>query len=196
MSDQASFEDLVTRLEQGHESAAAEVFERFAGRLVALARTRLNRRVLQKVDAEDVAQSALASFFRAQGKERFRYDDWGGLWGLLVTMTVRKCGHRAEQFYAARRDVRRERRQPGSGESSVPFETPAPEPTPLEAAALTEIVEQLMSSLDARGRHVLTLRLQGCTIPEISEEIGRTERTVDRTLDQIKQRLRLLCESG
>jgi RNA polymerase sigma-70 factor (ECF subfamily) len=195
MSDGSSFNDLISRLDQGHQSAATEVFERFAGRLVALARSRMNPRLLQKVDPEDVAQSALASFFRAHGKERFRFDDWGGLWGLLVTMTLRKCGRRVEEFHAARRDVRREMRQPESEDNSARQEPTDPEPTPVEAAALTEIIEQVMSHLEARGRQVLTLRLRGYTVQEISHEIGRTERTVHRVLDQIKRLLKQRSDS-
>ena len=57
------------------------------------------------------------------------------------------------------------------------------------AAMLAELVEQLMTPLDERDRQVLTLRLQGHQIEEISSLVGCTERTVRRVLGRIKQRL-------
>ena len=52
----------MARLRAGDNAAAAEVFRRFANRLIGLARTHLDARVRQKVDPEDVMQSALKSF--------------------------------------------------------------------------------------------------------------------------------------
>ena len=51
-----------------------------------------------------------------------------------------------------------------------------------------------MERLDKHGRQVFMLRLQGYTIPEISEQIFRTERTVHRTLDRIREQLESLEE--
>ncbi len=182
-------DQLLAKLASGDQDAATKLFERYVERLVGLARGRLQAGLRAKVDAEDVVQSVFKSFFRAQGKGQFAFDDWSGLWGLLVTMTVRKCGRRAAEFYAARRDVRREGHRRNADEDQGDFEVADPEPTGAEAALLTELVEQLMSELDARDQQVLTLRLQGYTVPEISQQIGRTERTVQRILERIKDRL-------
>jgi RNA polymerase sigma-70 factor (ECF subfamily) len=196
MTHPGSFEELISRLAQRSQGAATEVFERFAERLIELARARLGPRLRQKMDPDDIVQSVFKSFFRRQGAGQFDFEGWGGLWGLLVTLTVRKCGRRAEEFYAARRDVRREVRPVGSLDGSMtPTDTPTNEPTPEEAAILTELVEQLMSSLDQRGREVLTLRLQGYSVAEIGDRIGRTQRTVQRTLEQIKARLERLSDN-
>src|SRR5262249_10897697 len=61
------------------------------------------------------------------------------------------------------------------------------EPTPSEAAMLTETVERLMRCLDGRHRDILALRLQGHAPPEISSRLGCTERTVYRVLERGKQ---------
>ena len=45
-----------------------------------------------------------------------------------------------------------------------------------------------MTGLDNQQREILTLRLQGCTIPEISEQVGLTERTIHRKLAAVKER--------
>jgi hypothetical protein len=107
--DDTSFQNLLVQLENGHPSAAARVFDRFSDRLVALARSRLNPQLLQRVDPEDVTKSVFRSFFQRQEAGLFSLETWGSLWGLLVTMTVRKCRRRADEFYAARRNDRQHR---------------------------------------------------------------------------------------
>ena len=76
------------QLRAGESAAAAQVFDRFAQRLIGLARNRLSLQLRQKVDPEDIAQSVFKSFFRKQGQESFTIEDWNDLWGLLVTMTL------------------------------------------------------------------------------------------------------------
>lgn len=191
MSENGSdFKKLLTDLEARRPSAATQVFDRFAARLVALARSHMDRRIRRRVDPEDVTQSVFRSFFERQQAGQFRFEDWGGLWGLLVTMTVRKCGRRADEFYAARRDGRREIPNPASSDNPrAEFAIPDPQPTPDEAAALTEFVDTLLNSLDTRGQQVVTLRLEGYSVTEISKKIGRTQRTVQRILERVKQQV-------
>jgi RNA polymerase sigma-70 factor (ECF subfamily) len=164
------------------------VFRRFANRLVGLARARLAPRIRPKADPEDVAQSALKSFFLRHAEAPFELDGWDGLWSLLVVITVRKCGRRAAKLRAARRDIDRE--VPPPADSGPAWEVADPEPTPDEAVVLAETVEQLMAALpDPAERQALQLRLQGYTVPEISDQVKLSERTVHRVLARVKQRL-------
>ncbi len=186
---------IMEQLQAGDSAAAAHIFDRFAQRLVCLARNRLNLQLQQKVDPEDVAQSVFKSFFRKHGQESFTIEDWNGLWGLLVMMTMRKCNRQAERFHAVRRDVRRETNgKPTSADSEIHWDPAGTDPTPEQSAMLAETMERVMERLDERGRQVFMLRLQGYTIPEISEQIFRTERTVHRTLDRIREQLESLEE--
>jgi RNA polymerase sigma-70 factor (ECF subfamily) len=108
MSHEPAFEALMARLRNGDQDAAGEVFQRFAQRLIALARSRLDRQVRQKVDPEDVMQSALKSFFWRQAQGEYDLANWDSLWSLLTVITLRKCGYRVRHFRAACRDVQRE----------------------------------------------------------------------------------------
>ena len=56
--------DLVTRLRQGEQAAASEVFLRYTHRLLGLARKHLDARLAAKVEPEDIVQSAYKSFFQ------------------------------------------------------------------------------------------------------------------------------------
>jgi RNA polymerase sigma-70 factor, ECF subfamily len=191
MAEDQDFAVVMARLRAGDEAAAREVFGRFAHRLIGLARTRLGERLRPKVDAEDVVQSVFKSFFVRFADDRFDLEGWDGLWSLLTVITLRKCGYRTRHFRAGRRDVRREAAG-REDDSASAWEAVAREPTPVEAAQLTETVEQLFAGLDDRNRRIVELSLQGSTVAETAAAVGITERTVYRTLERVKQRLRRL----
>jgi RNA polymerase sigma-70 factor (ECF subfamily) len=180
-----SFANVMDRLRAGDGDAAAEVFHRFANRLIALARSRLDHLLRAKVDPEDVMQSVYRSFFRRQATDGYEFAGWDGLWAILTIITLRKCGHRAEYFHAVRRDVRREAATPENAE----LPAIAGDPTPSHAARLAETLEQVMGGLEERERTILALSLQGYDSAEISEQIGRTERTVQRVLKRVREEL-------
>lgn len=190
-----SFDLLMVRLQARDNDAAEIVFHRFVGQLIALARTQLADCIRGKVDAEDVVQSVFRSFFACQADRQFHLESWDCLWGLLTTMTLRKCGHRIAYHLAARRDVRREHNL------NVPHDWEqfgrllARNPGPAEAAALNDLLEQIMLALDEPDREILVLHLQGHTQEDISARVGRAERTVRRTLERIRKRLYRLCDA-
>jgi RNA polymerase sigma-70 factor (ECF subfamily) len=189
MAGEGSFEDLMARLRSGDDAAAAEVFSHFAQQLLALARRRLDRLLRPKVDPEDVLQSVYKSFFRRHVEGQYDLESWDNLWGMLTVITLRKCGHRRRRFRAASRNVEREVALPSRPEGDREFEAIGREPTPSEAARLTETLEQVMRDLTERERIILVLSLQGYTNSEISDQVGRTERTVQRVLQRVRKRL-------
>jgi RNA polymerase sigma-70 factor (ECF subfamily) len=192
-----SFTDIMARLQTGDPDAAARVFDRFARRLIELARARLDARLRRKVDPEDVLQSAFKSFFLRQAGRPYALTDWDGLWGLLACITARKCGRQIAHFKAARRNVAREAdRQPASDDSGYGWEAVGDDPGPFEAAALAETVEELHRNLTDRESHILALSLQGYAVPEVSAEVGCTERTVYRVLGHIRERLEALRDTA
>src|SRR5262249_43697973 len=115
---------------------------------------------------------------------QFEVASWDSLWGILATITLRKCGNRIERYHAARRDVGREVVLPLPDWQAV-----AREPTPEEAAVLTDTVELVMRRLEPRDRAILTCHLQGDSPAEISDRVGRARRTVRRTLERIRKAL-------
>jgi RNA polymerase sigma-70 factor (ECF subfamily) len=192
MDSQSSFADLMARLRTGEDDAASQVFHRFAARLMLLARGRLNARLRQKVDAEDVLQSVFQSFFARYADGQFVLQDWDSLWGLLTSITLRKCARRAEHFQAARRDVRREAAPP----ADAAWGAWAREPTPEEAALLTDTVRDLLDGLEPRERDIVALSLQGDTAAEISRQVDWGERTVQRILARVRKRLQRQRDEG
>jgi RNA polymerase sigma-70 factor (ECF subfamily) len=195
LSPSDSFEDVMARLRAGDADAAATVFDRFAGRLVALARTRLDARLRTKVDPEDVLKSVYKSFFLQQAVGQLKPVGWDSLWTLLTVLTVRKCGRWRERFGTLGRAVGREiEASEGDGRSGWELEALAGEPGPEEAAELADLVESLLRDLEGRDRDIVSLRLQGYTPAEIACQLNRPERTVFRVLDRVKKSLRRFCD--
>jgi RNA polymerase sigma-70 factor (ECF subfamily) len=197
MSDESSFVNLMLRLRAGDQRAAAEIFEQFQARLIALARSRLDAQVRRKEDPEDVVQSAFRTFLRRAKDGQFDVENRERLWSLLTVITLRKCGHHIDYFRAARRDVRREAAPPpGADDSAATWDAIAREPTPDEVVMLTETIQQLMSDLKERDRKILELALQGEPVPEISLRVGYSERTVERTLERVRKKLEEMRAKG
>jgi RNA polymerase sigma-70 factor (ECF subfamily) len=166
MPEDPSFEILLERLRKKEQEAATDLFQRFAQRLIALARTRLKRLPRQKEDPEDVVQSVFRSFFQRHSEGQLDLRSWDGLWALLTLITLRKCGHRIEYFLAERRNVRREVDSPSSRDSWTSWQGIARDPTPSEAIVLAETIERLLEGLDDRDRQIIEYRLQGYEVPE------------------------------
>jgi RNA polymerase sigma-70 factor (ECF subfamily) len=185
-----SFTDVMARLRAGDEAAAHEIFQRFVGKLVQLARRQFDAVLRGKLDPEDVVQSAYKSFFLRQGAGKLEVHDWGNLWGLLTVITLRKCLDRVQYHRAERRDVQREAAaRPGTAGTEPWWEAVARDPAPEEAAVLAETVEQLQGSLDETEQPVLQMSLQGYTTQEISERLGLAERSVRRLRERLRKRL-------
>lgn len=184
-----SFVEFVARLHSNEDGAAEELFGRFTHQLIALALRHVNARLRHKVDPEDIVQSVYKSFFYRYGTGKLDFVNWNSLWGLLTLITVRKCAERAAYNFAGCRDAAREVCPPRAYKAAPGSEPFGREPTPLEAAVLNETVEQLLATLDEEEQPILEMSLQGFSTREISERLGRAERTVRLLRAGVRHRL-------
>jgi RNA polymerase sigma-70 factor (ECF subfamily) len=189
MSDQSTPE-LVARWRQGDEQAAAELFRRYTGRLVALARSRLSDKLAQRCDPEDVVQSAYRSFFAQVREGRFDFEHGGDLWNFLVAVTLHKLHKQFRRNTALKRALEREQAPSADGGAEDLLDRAfSGEPSPLEAVALVDEVQRIMGTLAPLQRRMLELRLQGYSQEEVAAQTGRSEITVRRFLKQLRQDL-------
>jgi RNA polymerase sigma-70 factor (ECF subfamily) len=156
---------------------------------MGLARGHLHAQLLHRVDPEDVVQSAYKSFVHRYGEEALDTHRLDGLWGLLALITVRKCADRVRHYQAGCRDMAREAGASPDGGSDAWREASDREPTPDEAAVLAETLEQLLADLGEDERAMIELSLQGYSTREVSEQLGRAERSVRRVRERVKRRL-------
>lgn len=189
MAEPRSLPALLDRVKAGDQEAAALIFRRYTRRLLALARRHLDTWMRDRVDPEDVIQSVYKSFFARHARGDFRLESWDSLWSLLCLMTVRKCADKADYLQAACRDARLEIRLPGDADGSTLWTVPGRDPTPAEAALLTETLDRLLRGLEEEDRTIIVLHLQGYTLHEISNRVDRAHRTVRRVIDRARRRL-------
>jgi RNA polymerase sigma factor (sigma-70 family) len=181
--------DLLARWREGDQQAADILFHRYANRLIALARSRLSDKLSHRIDPEDVVQSAYRSFFRQAQAGRYDAKRGGDLWRLLLTITLHKLQHQVRGLLTQKRSATRDQDfgfEDGRADQAQIF---AREPSPIEAVALTEQVEQVMRGLDPEERRMLELRLQGFNFDEIATETQCGERTVRRFFTRLKANL-------
>jgi RNA polymerase sigma factor (sigma-70 family) len=182
--------DLVLRWRDGDQQAADELFRRYADQLVALAHTRLSAKMALRTSAEDVVQSAYRSFFVHARAGRYSLERSGDLWRLLVAITLHKLRGQVEHHTAGKRSVHLESTSAtDDGWFGLAPQLLAQQPSPEEAAALADEVEEVMNHLDPLHRRILELRLQGYNLEEIAADVGRSIRTVKRGLSLIREQL-------
>jgi DNA-directed RNA polymerase specialized sigma24 family protein len=197
MARDDEFEELMVRLRTGDDDAATAVFGRFVHRLIALAAAQFEGWMRDRVDVEDAVLSACKSFFLRQARGGCGVADWDELWSLLATITLRKCANRRDHVRAARRSVGREVRRLGLERGGPALDLVDRAPSPVEAAILTETVEQLFRAMEPEERPIVEQILMGCTAAEIAAREDCSQRTVRRVRARAKARLqRLITPSG
>jgi RNA polymerase sigma factor (sigma-70 family) len=176
---------LLERFRGGDDRAAEALFARYFARLTLLARSRLSHRLASRTDPEDIVLSVYRSFFIHAREGCFSLSRGGDLWRLLASITKHKLLRQARFQTADCRSV----------DLEVPLDSLTDghrlarkqEATPEDALALADELERVLSELNPFGRRVLELRLQGLQLSAIAADTGRSERTVRRTLDQIRE---------
>ena len=180
-------------LAEGDNDAAQKIWNDYFGKLVRLARRKLEGVPKRDSDEEDVALSAMNSFYQGLVQHKFNHlhnrDD---LWKLLVTITVRKATARRRSYFAQKRgggQVRGEsifRR--GEYEQGGLADILGTEPTPELAADVAENCQQMLDQLqDETLRQVALWTLEGYRTEEIAGKLGCVRRTVERKLERIRE---------
>lgn len=172
----------------GNDRAAAKIVDRYAQRLINLARSRLTNRLRNRIDPEDIVQSAYRSFFRRAGDGDFELKRSGDLWRLLAAITVHKTLKRVEFEKAKKRDYRSEENVIAGASSNSEFPGFADfdrDPTPDEAIMVVDELAAVMKPLSERDRGIIERRLQEMTFEEIAASTEVSESTVRRVLRRI-----------
>ena len=182
MSTGGSVTHWIREIKDGVEGEAQQrIWERYFRRVSGLARKKLGN-VRGCEDEDDVALSALKSFFMRAPENRFpQLRDRTGLWPLLATITARKAVDAIRRATAEQRDITRN----VSLEEFV-----GEEPTEEFASRLWEEVNQLLEQLDDDVlRRVAWLKLEEYTNREIADELGISLTGVERKLRMIRRHL-------
>lgn len=179
---------LLEQVRTGDAAAAAEIFDRFAGRMAALAAARMPDRIARRLDSEDIVQSVFRSFFHAMKEPRFVFQRSGDLWRLLAAMTLTKLYGQITFHSALRRSFDRE--EGGSlAIERLSGDLLRREPSAEEALCLADLLGESLAGLDAKKSRVIELRLQDYSLDEIALIVGVSERSVRRYILEFREKL-------
>lgn len=175
---------LVASFRDGSPQAADALYRRYADRIRALARGNISRGLNRRLDVDDIVQSVFRRFFDAARDGRYQLPSGEELWGLLLVITLNRVRSEEEYQRAGKRDFR----------VTVSWDT-APADAPGRAddgAGLALALDEAVDRLPAHCREVVRLRLDGYEVAEIAHLTGRSKRTVERCLQDVRSRLREL----
>lgn len=181
---------LLDRYRAGDERAATELYDCYVERLIALARTRLSRKMGRRVGPDDIVQSVFRSFFTKAREGRFVFAESEDLWRLLSSITVTKVLRQVQRNRRGKRSIDLEESiMAPNAPIRIPTEFVLKGPSPTHAVVLLEELEHIMTGLKPLYRDVLEMRLRGDTTEEIAKQSSRSERTVRRVLEHIQELL-------
>ena len=181
------------RLAEGDNDIAQNIWNDYFGKLVRLARRKLGGIPSRDYDEEDVALSAMNSFYKGMARHQFDHvHNRNDLWKLLVTITVRKVTARRRSYFAKKRGGGRVRGESVFGhledEQGGLAHVLGTEPTPELAAGVAEHCRQMLDQLqDETLRQVARWTLEGYRTEEIAAKLGCVRRTVERKLERIRE---------
>jgi RNA polymerase sigma-70 factor, ECF subfamily len=169
--------------------ATRELYDRFAERLLALARKRLSPVLASRVDPEDIVQSVFRTFFGRIKDGRLRVDDPEDVCKLLMRITVHKTLRQVAYHKAAKRNPCLET---GHGEQAQEqlVALLAREPTPEAVVVFEDQLQHFLKELRPEERQIIELRMQGYTNEEIAARLG----IYDRKIRRVMERLRVIAE--
>jgi RNA polymerase sigma-70 factor, ECF subfamily len=179
---------LLRRMRSGSEDAATQLYLRYAQRLRALIRAHTSPQVQRHVEAEDLVQSVFRRFFRRVREGDYDVPPGEELWGLFLVIALNRI--RAEETFqrAGKRDLRR---------TIHGGDAPLDPPDQHDENSLTVLqltIADAMGKLPVPQREMLELRIQGHEVAEIARLTGRSKRTVERNLQEVRTSLRSSLE--
>jgi RNA polymerase sigma-70 factor (ECF subfamily) len=188
MAEAQTFRDLITRVREGDDQAAAEVVRRYEPTIRLAVRVRLDHSDLRRLlDSMDICQSVLANFFVRAASGQFALETPGQLVRLLVTMARNKLINHAHQQQAARRDYRRR--------TDLEAADPSDDgPSPSRVVAYRELLQKVRTGLAPEERRLADLRAAGRSWAEVAAQVGgkpdalrfRLTRALDRVARELK----------
>jgi RNA polymerase sigma-70 factor (ECF subfamily) len=179
---------LLSRLRHGDKEAAADLYKRYARRVLGLARKSITGRLQSRLDAEDIVQSVFRMFFTAARGSAYDIPATADLWNLISVIALNKIRAMAAFHRAAKRDVRMT--------AALHLDVPARSTKgPWGLQMSQAVIQEALDSLPERQRQILELRLQSYTVEEISQQLQRSKRTVERNLQSARDQLVTLLQS-
>jgi RNA polymerase sigma factor (sigma-70 family) len=190
MSGDGEFTDLMRRVREGDQEAAAELVRGYEPAIRRVVRVHLrDPRVRRVLDSMDVCQSVLATFFVRANLGQFDIATPEDLLKLLGRIARNKLTNQISKHRAGRRDYRRE--EALAGREGL---TRASGSDPCEQAAARELLAKVREHLTDDERQLAELRGRGDSWAEVAASQGGTPESMRKKLSRALDRV--LTELG
>jgi RNA polymerase sigma-70 factor (ECF subfamily) len=189
-TQEVSDHSLLRRFRRGSQDAATQLYLRYAQRLRSLVRTRCSAELARRVEADDIVQSVFRRFFRRVSRGDYDVPPGEELWGLFLVIALNKIRSEEAFHRADKRDVRLS----ADGETSRHWLETLAAGDDGAYAVLQLTVDEVLEALPPQSRKMVELRIQGHDVADIARRTGRSKRTVERSLQEFRNRLRQLLE--
>jgi DNA-directed RNA polymerase specialized sigma24 family protein len=190
MPTDASFRDLMRRVQAGDAQAALELVRAYEWAVRLQVRVRLTQPDLRRLlDSMDIVQLVWASFFPRAAAGQYELEDPRKLLNLLITLAHHKLLDQARGLRARRRG---DGQVPGGlGAEGEPID---PRPGPEHVAGDRDFLQECRKRLSPLERSLWDQRLQGRSWVEIAAALGTDpdvarigfHRAVERVTRQIE----------
>ena len=183
MSEESSVTGWLSLVKQGDQDGMEKIYQRYFPQLVRLVGTKMWGNAQRVADGEDMALSAMDSFFRGAADGKFLdLADREELWNLLRTITFRKVCDWLQY-------LNRDRRIPPDRIQSPEelHQVTDPQLTPEMEVEIIDEVERLFRLLDEDHRAAVRLRMEGYTDQQIADRLDVSLRTVQRMLNFVRK---------
>ena len=180
-----SDQTLLMRFRRGDADAATALYLRYAKRLRALAQKQTAGTLSVRMDPDDVVQTVFRTFFRRAATGHYQIPDGEELWKLFLVIALNKIRDLGDYHRAAKRNIQRTVGLESSGQAA-PANIASDEDS-LQVLNLT--IDDLLESMSPSQREIVTLRIRGHEVNEMSVSCKRAKRTVERVLQEFRQQL-------
>lgn len=179
MTPEEGFRDLIKRVREGDEAAAADLVRMYEPEIRRAVRVRHTDPALRRtLDSMDITQSVLANFFVRVAAGQFELDHPEQLLRLLVTMARNRLFDQVRRQQAVRRTNKR--LAPGGQEQLD--QVADRQESPSQQVALKELLHKLRESLTEQERQLAEQRAAGREWSDIAAETGETPEALRKRL--------------
>ncbi|MGL6075273.1 MAG: RNA polymerase sigma factor [Fimbriiglobus sp.] len=176
---------LLRLLQAGDSDAPRLIYERYAQQLRGLAFKKTARSMATRIDPDDIVQSVFRTFFRRAVVDQYSVPKGDELWKLFMVIAMNKIRNASAYHHAAKRDARNT-----VSHDDSPGRLEPSEPSGIEEVLLKFMIEELLEKFPESSRPIIALRMEGHEIDEIAEKTGRAKRSVERVLQQFRDKLK------
>jgi RNA polymerase sigma-70 factor (ECF subfamily) len=177
---------LLLRFQRGQGDAATDLYLRYDHRLHALVQAQRGADLAARLDPEDIVQSVFRTFFRRAAAGQYEVPEGEELWKLFLVIALYKIRDAGVYHRAEKRDVRRT--SPAADVDRAARARPAHDETAL--TVLRMVIDDILDRLPASQRRIVELRVEGHEVADIARLTGRAKRSVERILQEFRERLR------